>query len=119
MVQKNEDISESVNSIEAGAIFPPRSGYDLSRNAFVVSILFPERISLARKVTRIAFLSSRSNTGAGEIEIKQACQKSWQLGRKNEDFSKSVSSFDTGAIFLPSLGQDLSRNRSVVSGYAF
>ena len=38
MVQKNEDISESVNSIDLGAIFQPRSGYDLSRNAFVVFV---------------------------------------------------------------------------------
>ena len=35
---KNEDISESVNSIDRGAIFPPRSGHDLSRNASVVSV---------------------------------------------------------------------------------
>ena len=70
-------------------------------------------------MTRRAFLSSKSNTGAGEIHIKQASQKSWQLGRKNEDFSKSVSSIDSGAIFLPRLGQDLSRNAVVVSVYAF
>ena len=38
---KNEDISKSVNSIETGPIFLPRLGQDLSRNAFVVSILFP------------------------------------------------------------------------------
>jgi len=38
MGQKNKDISKSVSSIEAGAIFPPRSGQDLSRNAFVVSV---------------------------------------------------------------------------------
>ena len=30
-----------MNSIETGAIFLPRGGQDLSRNAFVVSILFP------------------------------------------------------------------------------
>ena len=34
-----------MSSFDFGAIFPPRSGQDLSRNAFVVSILFPERIS--------------------------------------------------------------------------
>ena len=33
----SEDISESVNSFDRGAIFPPRSGHDLSRNGFVVS----------------------------------------------------------------------------------
>ena len=57
---------------------------------------------------------SKSNTGAAEIEIKWASQKSWQLGRKNEDCSESVSSFDAGAIFRPRSGQDLSRNTFVV-----
>ena len=38
---------------------------------------------------------------------------------KNEDISESVNSFDTGAIFRPRSGHDLSRNASVVSGYAF
>ena len=38
MVQKNEDISESVSSIDSGAIFQPRSGQELSRNVFVVSV---------------------------------------------------------------------------------
>ena len=56
-------------------------------------------------MTRRAFLSSKSNTGAAEIEIKWASQKSWQLGRENEDFSESVSSFRSGAIFVPPLGQ--------------
>ena len=30
---------------------------------------------LVTKITRRAFLSSKSNTGAGEIERKMACQK--------------------------------------------
>ena len=38
MGQKNEDISGSVNSFDFGAIFLPRSGQDLSRNGFVVSV---------------------------------------------------------------------------------
>ena len=38
MSQENEDFSKSVNSIDRGAIFPPRLGQDLSRNAFVVSV---------------------------------------------------------------------------------
>ena len=38
MVQKNEDISTSVSSIDSGAIFLPRSGQELSRNVFVVSV---------------------------------------------------------------------------------
>ena len=39
MVQKNEDISKSVNSIDFGAISPPGSGHDLSRNVVGVSCL--------------------------------------------------------------------------------
>ena len=70
-------------------------------------------------MTRRAFLSSKSNTGAGEIQIKRACQKLWYLVQKNEDFSESMNSFDSGSIFLSSLGHYLSRNRSVVSVYAF
>ena len=41
------------------------------------------------------------------------------MGQKNEDFSKSVNSIDSGIMFPPRLGQDLSRNALVVSGYAF
>ena len=37
MVQKEADVSESVNSFDTGAIFRPRSGHDLSRNVSVVS----------------------------------------------------------------------------------
>ena len=62
---------------------------------------------------------SESNTTAGTIQIKKACQKSWQIAPKNEDISKSVSSIDSGAIFRPRSGQDLPRNVVVVSGYAF
>ena len=38
--------------------------------------------------------SSKSNTAAREIEIKKACQKSWQIAFQNEDISESVNSFD-------------------------
>ena len=51
MVQKNEDISESVSSIDSGAIFQPRSGQELSRNAFVVSVYAFEK----NLYTRIGF----------------------------------------------------------------
>ena len=34
---ENEDISESMGSIDTGAIFPTRLGQELSKNAFVVS----------------------------------------------------------------------------------
>ena len=46
---KNQDISESVKSFHSGPICEPSLGHKLSRNAFVVSILFPERISNVRK----------------------------------------------------------------------
>ena len=59
--------------------------------------------------------SSKSNTVAGEIMFKWACQKSVNFGDKNEDISESVCSFDFGAIFRTSLGHKLSRNAFVVS----
>ena len=77
-----------------------------------------DEISTLLSVVKKAFLSSKSNTGAGEIWFKHACQKMGKMDHKNEDFSESVNSFDLGAIFLPSLGQDLSRNAVVVSIYA-
>ena len=46
---------------------------------------------------------SKSNTGAGEIEFKQACQKVVKIAHKNEDISKSVNSIDSGPIFQPFL----------------
>ena len=61
---------------------------------------------------------SKSNTAAGEIEIKKASQNFQELGQKNEDISKSVNSIDSGAIFLTRSGQDLSRNVVVVLAYA-
>ena len=63
--------------------------------------------------------SFKSNSKAQEIERQHACQKSVNFEHKNQDFSKSVNSFHSGAIFPPSLGQDLSRNAFVVSVYAF
>ena len=61
---------------------------------------------------------SKSNTGAGEIDIKNACPKVVKLDHKNEDISESVNSIDSGAIFPSRSGQDLSRNAFVVSVYA-
>ena len=49
MCHKNEDISESVNSFDTGAIFPAEVGQDLSRNAFVASIPSLERNPQWRK----------------------------------------------------------------------
>ena len=47
--KKNEDFSESLNSFRAGSIIRPSSGHKISRNAFVVAIAFPEKISAVRK----------------------------------------------------------------------
>ena len=47
---KSEDILGSVSSNDLGAIFLIRLDHDLSKNVFVVSIVFPERISLSRIV---------------------------------------------------------------------
>ena len=65
------------------------------------------------------YCGSESNTAAWEIEFQHASQKVGKNDDKNEDFSKSVNSFEMGAIFLDSLDHDLSRNTSVVSVCAF
>ena len=44
-------------------------------------------------ITRRAFLSSKSNTAAREIEFQHASQKLMQMDHKNEDFWKSVNPF--------------------------
>ena len=56
---------------------------------------------------------------AGEIEVQHASQKVGTVGHKNEDFSKSVNSFDFGPIFPVRSNRDLSRNISPMSIYAF
>ena len=63
MVQKNEDISKSVSSIDSGPIFASSLGQDLSGDAFVMSILFPERISSGR----IGFCMTPKNRNFHEI----------------------------------------------------
>ena len=47
--KNNDHSSKCVNSIDSGPIFHPRLGQDLSRNAFVVSNLFPGRNFDVRK----------------------------------------------------------------------
>ena len=69
-------------------------------------------------MTRRAFLSSKSNTAAGTIQMKKACQKVGKIVQKNKDFLESVNSIDAGTIFPSRLGYDLSRNIFVVSSYA-
>ena len=55
-------------------------------------------------MTRRAGLSSKSNI-AREIGFQHASQKVEKNDYKNEDFSKSVSSFHFGPIFPDALGQ--------------
>ena len=69
-------------------------------------------------MTRRAFLSSKSNTGAREIEFKHACEKVANINYKHEDISESVNSFDSGPIFPSRLSHKVSRNVFVVSVYA-
>ena len=70
-------------------------------------------------MTRRAFLSSKSNTAAVEIEFQHASQKLGQIDDKKYVCAKSVNSFHSGPIFPESLGQDLSRNVGGMSIYAF
>ena len=59
------------------------------------------------------------NSVTGEIHLKSGPGFFMHFNPKNEHNSKSVNSFDSGPIFRPTLGQDLSRNGFVVSVYAF
>ena len=54
-----------------------------------------------------------------EIALNLGRAKIAKIGHKNGLSSKSVNSFDSGAIFLHRSGQDLSRDVVVVSVYAF
>ena len=66
MDHKNEDISESVNSIDSGAIFLPRLlGQDLSRNVPVVSAYALQK----KSSTRIGIFMTPKNTDFHEISI--------------------------------------------------
>ena len=67
MDHKNEDISESVNSIDSGANFRSRLAHELSRNISVVSVYALLKklcgrigfLMTPKKMTRRAFVSSR------------------------------------------------------------
>ena len=50
----------------------------------------------------------------GAIDVKRGPGFLGLFRRKNDHNSKSVNSFDSGPIFPPSLGQDVSRNAFVV-----
>ena len=68
-------------------------------------------------MTRRAVFSSKSNTAARGIEFQHASQNVGKIDDKNEDSSKSVSSFHFGPIFPDALGQDLFRNVGGMSSY--
>ena len=75
MVQKNEDISESVNSIDSGAIFWPSSGQELSRNVFVVSVYAFEK----KLYRRIGFCMTPKNEDFHEIWSFLEFSEKWSL----------------------------------------
>ena len=66
-----------------------------------------------------SLLCSKSNSVEGKIDVKNGPGFSVLFDQKNDNSSKYVCSFGPGPICLRSLGQDLSRNASVVSVYAF
>ena len=74
---KSEDISESVCSFHSGSTFCPSLGHEISRNAFVVSILFPGRFSYGST----AFFIPRKIRDFHEIlTFLRNCQEaSWKL----------------------------------------
>ena len=85
MGQTNEDVAESVSSIDSGAIFLSSLKQKLSNDTLVVSFLLSERISLVRtgsgmmpKMTeisgKVASATSKSNFGgpAGGSALERA-----------------------------------------------
>ena len=89
MCHKNEDISESVNSFDTGAIFRPRSGLELSGNVSVVSGYAFYKNSNWRKgfvhdseMTRRAFLSSRVIQAQGKLSSRWRVKKWGKWFRK-------------------------------------
>ena len=72
MEHKNEDISESVSSIDSGAIFRSRLAHELSRNVSVVSVY-----ALLKKLCgRIGFLMTPKNRDFHEIlTFLKICRK--------------------------------------------
>ena len=75
MVQKIEDISKSVSSIDPGTIFQPRSGQELSRNVFVVSVYaFKKNSSIG-----IGFCMIPKNRDFHEMSSFIEFSKKWSL----------------------------------------
>ena len=71
---KSEDIIGSVCSIDFGAIFHVSLAQELFRNAFVVSIAFPERVSLGSKDF---FMYPQSEVFLSFIEVSPRVPKSF------------------------------------------
>ena len=70
-------------------------------------------------MTRRALPALRVIRLHGEIGRQLGSEKSGETDPKNEEISFSMNSFGPGIIFYPRVGQDLFRNRSSVSVYAF
>ena len=83
---------------------------------FVVYSL--HRVRMLVYLTRRAFLSSRVIQRQGKSSSRWLVKKVIKIDRQNEDISNSVSSIESGAIFLSRLAHELSRNIIVVSVYA-
>ena len=77
MTQTNEDFQEKCSLQAICSIWAALPGAQHLERCFA-----PKDVL---HMTRRAFLSSKSNTGAGEIEFKQACQKVIKIAHKNED----------------------------------
>ena len=90
MTPKSRDFSEKCSLRASCSIWAALPGAQHLERCFAPNDVF--------HMTRRAFLSSKSNTGAGEIEIKKACQKVVKIDHENGDISESVNSIDSGAI---------------------
>jgi len=136
--RKNGCSSKSVCSIDSGPIFQPRLYQELSRNAFVVSILSFQKKLSARKdffmtpknrdfhqissfleMTRRAFSALSVIPRQGHMTSNLAQIFFMIFRHKNGCSSKSVCSIDSGPIFPPRLSQELSRNAFTVSILSF
>ena len=58
--------------------------------------MYPDKENAERQIWSRLY----SNTAAGEIEFKHACQKVGKIDDKNKHILESVNSIDSGAIFL-------------------
>ena len=111
MTPKSEDFREKCSLQAICSIWAALPGAQHLERCFA-----PKRVF---HMTRRAFLALRVIQRQGKFSSKGLVKIFPVMSQENKDFSKSVNSIDSGAIFPTRLGQDLSRNTFVVSGYAF